>query len=371
MYARWSGGSYTISYLNWPDPDPGAPLVYSIGDKVVLPVPDREHYDFIGWHKGSMSSEIITELDTSKGENVKLYAEWRPIEYTITYVNCDGLTDSLPTSFTVVTANITLPRLSQEHYNFLGWFTNEELTEAVTEIDCSKGGNITLYASFEYAPHSFDEAWSYDENNHWHASNCGHDSETSGFGVHTLTGGVCTVCGYDDGINVIKEFIKNSSLTSSGVTTSLDTGLAMEPMRGEYSLTFNSDGSVFITYSYDVFTDSGDWIDSSDPYKTVEGEASVDADGNITGGVTLQILNTGSLKFNFTAENAVASTEANNITLTVKAADTEAALGFACPTDVTIEFTVSTEGIDSLVLSYTLDMSGTKVPVTVSAVYTK
>ncbi len=369
VYAKWSGG--TISYLNWPDPDPNAPTTYIVGDEIILPVPDREHYRFIGWHYGAMSGEIITELDTSRGENVRLYAEWSPIEYTITYENCEGLTISLPKTYTVITADITLTELSRSHYRFLGWFTDEELTEAVTEIDCSEGGNITLYASFEYAPHSFDEAWSYDGSNHWHASNCGHEEETSDFGAHTLTGGICTVCGYDDGVNVIKELIKNSSLSSSFVTTSLDTGLANEPMCGEYTLTFNADGTVSIVYSYEQFTGSEDWIDSQDPYETVEGVASVDKDGSITGGVTLQILNTGSLKFNFTAENAVASTEANKITLTVKAEDTEAALGFACPTDVTVEFTVGTEGIDSLVLSYSADMAGTEVPVVITAVYTK
>lgn len=52
--------------------------------------------------------------------------------------------------------------------------------------------------------HTYDDEWSYDESNHWHQANCGHD-DISGFSEHTLTLSSdetshwynCAVCGYE------------------------------------------------------------------------------------------------------------------------------------------------------------------------------
>ncbi len=45
--------------------------------------------------------------------------------------------------------------------------------------------------------HTFADAYSYDESEHWLDATCGHDEE-SGRGKHTLSGGKCSVCGYTD-----------------------------------------------------------------------------------------------------------------------------------------------------------------------------
>lgn len=370
VYAKWLSGPFTVEYLNWPNPDPDAPASYNVGDTVILPVPKREHYVFIGWHPGSIGNPIITELDTSAAQNIKLYAEWRAIEYTITYINCDGAVNSLPTSYTVIKSDISLTPISKDHYNFLGWYTDEELTENITEIDCSLGGNITLYASFEFAPHTYENEWSCDESKHWHASTCNHPDEVLGEGAHILSGGVCTVCGYDDGLRIIRELIESAALSSSVVTTSVDTGLASEPMSGEYVLTFNPDGTISVIYSYEVFTDSEDWIETDSPYKTVNGSASVDEYGNLTGNVTVRIINTGTLGFNLTRENSVSVTQGNTVTVTVGAQNTESCLGFKCASAVTMEFSISCGKIDTLSLSFTENMSNAKVPVTITANFT-
>lgn len=45
--------------------------------------------------------------------------------------------------------------------------------------------------------HTFDtEHWTSDENNHWHAATCPHDTEKSGEEGHSFEGDTCTVCGY-------------------------------------------------------------------------------------------------------------------------------------------------------------------------------
>lgn len=46
--------------------------------------------------------------------------------------------------------------------------------------------------------HTFAEAWSHDETNHWHAATCGHDTEKKDVSAHDQKGadGACSVCGY-------------------------------------------------------------------------------------------------------------------------------------------------------------------------------
>ena len=51
--------------------------------------------------------------------------------------------------------------------------------------------------NFEHV-HTFDDAWSYDAESHWHSSNCSHEVEISGKTAHVddNTDGVCDVCEY-------------------------------------------------------------------------------------------------------------------------------------------------------------------------------
>ena len=45
--------------------------------------------------------------------------------------------------------------------------------------------------------HTYSEAWTYDEDYHWHKATCEHASEISGKEAHAFVDGVCSVCGYD------------------------------------------------------------------------------------------------------------------------------------------------------------------------------
>ncbi len=55
--------------------------------------------------------------------------------------------------------------------------------------------------------HTFEEKWSYDATEHWHAATCG-DSERANVGKHTPDGnGKCTVCGYRTKSITLAEFV--------------------------------------------------------------------------------------------------------------------------------------------------------------------
>ena len=50
--------------------------------------------------------------------------------------------------------------------------------------------------------HTYESAWSYDAQNHWHKATCEHSSEKSELAVHSFTDDVCTVCNYENGTSV-------------------------------------------------------------------------------------------------------------------------------------------------------------------------
>ncbi len=45
--------------------------------------------------------------------------------------------------------------------------------------------------------HTFAAGWSHDEEKHWHAATCGHDTQRSGEAAHTYVNGKCTTCNHE------------------------------------------------------------------------------------------------------------------------------------------------------------------------------
>ena len=44
--------------------------------------------------------------------------------------------------------------------------------------------------------HTFSDEWEFDENNHWHAANCGHTLTYKDYSAHRFINNVCKMCGY-------------------------------------------------------------------------------------------------------------------------------------------------------------------------------
>ena len=60
--------------------------------------------------------------------------------------------------------------------------------------------------------HTYDTAWSYDMDYHWHKATCEHSSEKSSYEAHSYTDDVCTVCGYEKESQTPPEPIKYTIL---------------------------------------------------------------------------------------------------------------------------------------------------------------
>lgn len=121
-----------------------------------------ENYTFTGWntmldgsgafYRDAANIYPLTETDQAE---ITLYAMWKDssvTDYTITYfLNATNVQNDNPTAYTNNSDTITLKDPIREGYTFLGWFSDKELTQQVTEIAKGSTGNITLYAHWKRA----------------------------------------------------------------------------------------------------------------------------------------------------------------------------------------------------------------------------
>ncbi|MBQ3735386.1 MAG: InlB B-repeat-containing protein, partial [Candidatus Methanomethylophilaceae archaeon] len=116
-------------------------------------------YEFVCWNtlaNGQGYSHAAGEAfefpdDAEYGEVITLYAQWRLIDYSITYeMNGGGTNDNRnPATYTYETPEFIIYNAVRNGYDFGGWFDNEELEgDAVTTIALNTTGNVTLYAKW-------------------------------------------------------------------------------------------------------------------------------------------------------------------------------------------------------------------------------
>ncbi|MBR4760864.1 MAG: InlB B-repeat-containing protein, partial [Lachnospiraceae bacterium] len=123
---------------------------------------DLEHYTFDGWYDAATGGTKYQSIPRNTTDNVTLYARFVPKEYSITYVttmgNLEGTvsTDSATgyqygTGVSVGTGDgmILAAQPNDNHYEFEGWHKQSDFSDdAITGIDTSEYGNVTLYAKY-------------------------------------------------------------------------------------------------------------------------------------------------------------------------------------------------------------------------------
>ena len=129
--------------------------VYDQEKATALTDDDFEHADgySLDTENGSgwcIDSECSAEFNfnTPIVENKTLYAKWKAKEYTITYENLNGASNSNPSKYTVDGIDLANPSWDEAH-RFLGWYKDPEFKNKVTNIPAGSTGNLTLYAKWE------------------------------------------------------------------------------------------------------------------------------------------------------------------------------------------------------------------------------
>lgn len=87
----------------------------------------RTGYTFAGWATSANGSVAYTDqqlvnLSSTNNDNIPLYAQWTPTQYTITYNGLEGATHNNPTEYTIESETITFTAPSERvGYDFIGW----------------------------------------------------------------------------------------------------------------------------------------------------------------------------------------------------------------------------------------------------------
>ena len=156
LYAKWSEKTYRLSFdLNYAGAEALAPQDVTYGAVYgILPQPTRSGYDFAGWYTEAENGEEVTKdtLYTTIGDTT-LYARWSPKVYVITFnANADeGTVQFSKKEVKYYETYGELPNASLEGAKFLGWYTQAEGGEQITEqtrVEILE--NQTLYAHWEY-----------------------------------------------------------------------------------------------------------------------------------------------------------------------------------------------------------------------------
>lgn len=95
-----------------------------VGDKIPMPIPEREYYGFAGW---TCQGNAVQYGYTAPEENISLVAQWSKTHFLLMLDSNGGLEDSQK----MVKAGtlVSLPVLTRSYYKFLGWEYNGSIVD--------------------------------------------------------------------------------------------------------------------------------------------------------------------------------------------------------------------------------------------------
>ena len=179
---------------------------YTINEKVTLPSPTKPGYDFNGWQVISGNGVLSGNVITIGNQNTKVKATYKSKKYVVTLNANGGEINSNVLTVTYGGTYENLPTPTRQYYNFLGWYTDSEGGEKVSNGSLvAIAANHVLYARWESS--LLNVTYEYLINNYSCAGT------TKGTPVFTYTG-TCEILN-DAGSWRIK-FKTNGTLTFSG-----------------------------------------------------------------------------------------------------------------------------------------------------------
>jgi len=125
LYAKWTLIDYTITYnLDGGTVSAANPEKYTVeSGEITLANPTKGGYTFAGWSgTGITGTSTNVTIPAGSTGNREYTANWRPVDYTITY-NLDGgtVSQSNPPGYNVTDDAITLHNPVKAGYTFAGW----------------------------------------------------------------------------------------------------------------------------------------------------------------------------------------------------------------------------------------------------------
>lgn len=155
--AVWKDTIYTINF-NENEGSDLSDMSGIFGSTVTLPTPIRTGYDFIGWFE---THEAATEANTNNkvllttmpDTNPTLYAGWKIRTHTLSVQqNNQTAVKTIPVVFGTTIESINEANkdlISKTGYTFIGWYTNEELTNVLMENATMPDEDFVIYAKWQ------------------------------------------------------------------------------------------------------------------------------------------------------------------------------------------------------------------------------
>ena len=147
LVASWQVNAYAVTLnVNGGDALTTTNFNVNYDDSLSLVTPTRAGYQFNGWSDGT---EIWTSGDDMPANALSLTAQWSLSNYPITYVMDRGFNNEAnPSTYTILTPNITLLAPDKEGHTFNGWFADAAFTQPSTAVFQGSTGEKTFYAKW-------------------------------------------------------------------------------------------------------------------------------------------------------------------------------------------------------------------------------
>lgn len=158
--ANWTANKYSVVFNSNGGSGTMSNQTHTYGSSLALTSNSftRTGYTFAGWNTKADGSgtnytngQSVSNLVSSSGGSITLYAKWTLNNYSITYNLNGGSNPStgVTKSYNVTSSTITLPTPTRTGYTFGGWFTSSSLSgTAVTTIASGSTGNKVYYAKW-------------------------------------------------------------------------------------------------------------------------------------------------------------------------------------------------------------------------------
>ncbi|MDD2575392.1 MAG: endonuclease [Acholeplasmataceae bacterium] len=152
LYANYKPIDYHINYhdeFSQSQFDQRVINVETIPFSLIDPNPIKG-YQFLGWSVDEKSNYYVTEIDSTLLRSLDLFANYKLIDYTVTYVDEFSQKHTNPNHFNVESFPLTLTAPDNlENYQFMGWSLSKYERLFIEEINNDFDTDITLYAVWE------------------------------------------------------------------------------------------------------------------------------------------------------------------------------------------------------------------------------
>ncbi len=145
-----------------------------------------------------------------------------------------------------------------------------------------------------------------------------------------------------EGLEAYKSAVSNTSATSITIETKLQHNALGVTIEGKYDVVIKEDGSAKVDYTYDKYN----LIGSAELTTPVAGEATVAADGTVTGDISATVVAATVSKLNLEASKLsdLILERGGILKATVKAADTKSVLGIELGADADLTINLTSDG---------------------------